>query len=180
MGTFLDMGIIQECSKYKAENFLNEWIQNNNIKDIKIGEYSIKEQGEGVLVTFNDYAVESEQFFEYVSKNNDCCSMYLYIYDGDFWGYNLFLKGKEIDCFMPIPDYFEEVSEEERLKCSGNPEKVAECFKVDKKELEKFIIIWPEDEDNEYEEDEKSEWYFDEWAVTDFIKALGYKYEDEE
>lgn len=75
-----------------------------------------------------------------------------------------------------MPDYFEEMDEEEKVKYSGDVNLVTQYFNVDKSQIEKFLVIWPEEDDEYEEDDEISEYYFDEWAVTSFMKALGYEY----
>ena len=179
MGLFLNVGIVKNCDNKKAENYLKEWADTNDT-DIIPKECKVEMQNEDVLIELNEYGADGEEFFKYVSEKNNDAAMYLYIYDGDFWGYFLYDKGKEIDIFNPIPDYFEENIEDVE-KYAGNAEIIAKYFNANKDEIKKFLVIWPEDED-EYEEDcddEEAKYYFDEWGLVDFMKSLGYEYHEE-
>ena len=178
MGLFFNVGIVKNCDSKKAECYLREWV-GTNTTDIITKECKIEEQNESVLIELNGYGVDGEEFFKYVSKKNNDAVMYLYIHDGDFWGYFLYDKGEEIDFFNPIPDYFgEDIEDIEKYK--GNVDIIVKYFNVNKEDVEKFLVIWPEED--EYDEDcddEECQYYFDEWGFVDFMKALGYEYRDE-
>jgi len=68
----------------------------------------------------------------------------LHIHDGDFWMYWLFADGKEIDCFNPIPDYWDDdVSDRDRKKCAGNARKVAQYWpELQPAKIDRYLVTW--------------------------------------
>lgn len=177
MGLFLNLGIVKNCDSKKAECYLKEWADSKNT-DIIPEECKIDSQNDGVVIELNEYGADGEEFFKYVSEKNNGTAMYLYIYDGDFWGYFLYDKGEEIDVFTPVPDYFEEDIEDIE-KYKGDADIITKHFNVNKDEIKKFLVRWPEEDEYEEDcEDEESEYYFDEWGLVDFMKALGYEYHE--
>lgn len=103
----------------------------------------------------------------------------LYIYDDDFWGYDLYENGEEIDRFCPIPDYFEEVSEEEAAKSAGDPWCLARYFTVHPEDIQNYLRVWTEElmeeDEKAYPEDECSQ--CDCWQMADFMAKLGFPYD---
>ena len=106
--------------------------------------------------------------------------LYLYIYDDDFWGYFCCEDGKLLDEFNPMPDYFEEVSEEERTRVAGNSALIAERFHVPEAEIERYLTAWTEDVPDAdglpktYESDGAS--VGDCWQTTWFMEKPGCSY----
>ena len=107
--------------------------------------------------------------------------MQLYLYDDDFWGYFCCENGELLDEFNPMPDYFEEASEEERQRVAGNSALIAERFQVPEAEVAGYLKAWPEDildadeTEKAYESDEFSQG--DCWQMADFMAKLGYPYD---
>lgn len=103
-----------------------------------------------------------------------------HIHDGDLWMYILFLNGEVADRFNPIPDYWEQVSDEEREEWRGDADKVAECVHVVKAEsISRYLVHWGADVLNgarqkAYPDDEH--FYGDDWQLVDFMKRLGLDY----
>lgn len=116
----------------------------------------------GAAVQLNDYCCGYETLAERLSTLLSCPVMILYIYDGDYWGYDLWRKGAEVDRFASMPDYFAPGSPTDR---PGNAYAVAQCFEVSPKDVERYLLPWGEEN------------MYDCWQMADFIKALGFDYD---
>jgi hypothetical protein len=101
-----------------------------------------------------------------------------HIHDSDLWMYELYRNGEKVDAFNPIPDYWMEISEEERRGYQGSAETVARCVPgVAARELSRYFVTWDLDDDKPgkaYATDQHP--YGDEWQMLDFMKKLGLPY----
>ena len=177
MGLFLDLGILKNCDKIKAKKILDAWAKDRT-SDISPNECQLDEQnGDTVILLNADSNFEGNaQFFKYASSKTNDAVMSLYIYDGDYWGYNLFDNGQEIDKFNPLPDYFDDIDESEIEAYKGNSDIVAQYFNINKDSIENYLIFWTDelmDEGLAYENDEFG---YEDWQLVDFMEKLGYKY----
>lgn len=107
--------------------------------------------------------------------------VFLYhIHDGDLWMYLFFVSGELKDKYNPLPDYWGDVSEEERIKWKGNSDILAQTLHVDKSQIEPYLIFWKE----EPKRIKKKTFPGDEftlgsdWAMIDFQRKLGIEYPD--
>jgi len=195
MGLFLQTAIIPDCGEEEAKNAIaavaGKYSQELEAPGSgKTPEYSIinlipnecrfQTSERGVCILFNEDCIGYEALAGAISKEAGKAVLLLYIYDGDYWGYFLYDKGTEIDRFVPMPDYFDEVPEEEMQQMKGNAEVIAEYFHVNKASFEKYLVFWTEDmmEDysaKAYEDDEFGQ--CEDWQMTDFMRKLGYPYE---
>ena len=103
--------------------------------------------------------------------------MLLYLYDGDFWGYD-FYGGREEDHFSTMPDYFEPISQAEKERLAGNPAALVGWFPTwDQALLSRYLLHWT-DHEEELEEgfacSGDSAPYGDCWQATDFAARLGF------
>lgn len=139
-----------------------------------------KEYSNGVSILINSECVGYGDLAGALSEAFSNTVLLLYIYDGDYWGYDLYVHGERIDQFDSDPDYFGEVSEELRQKLKGNAEIIAKHFSVDKADIEKYLVLWSDKKhgDKAYEDDEFE--YWSDWQMLDFMRKLGYPYEFEE
>ena len=190
MGLFLQTAILPECGEAQARSAveavakklsgLEKGDKAYELMNLIPEECQYKEYGGGAGILFNEDCSGYENLAEAISKETEKPILLLYIYDGDYWGYFLYDKGVEIDRFNPIPDYFEEVSEEQMEKEKGNAEIIARYFHVEKADIEKYLRFWTEEELEEgqekaYEDDEFSAG--EDWQIADFMRKLGYPYE---
>lgn len=181
MGLFLQTAIIQNCNSTlagasikKIENMLQSY-------DLNSMECKYKEQDNCVQILFNENSSGYEKLAECLSKEVGRPVLLLYIYDGDYWGYYFYNNGEFLDAFNPIPDYFGDVSDEEREKSSGNSAIIAQYFKIDEAEIKDYLVEWTAEkeenfEDTIYEDDEFGQ--CEDWQLADFMKKLGYLYWD--
>lgn len=104
----------------------------------------------------------------------DCPVMGLYIYDGDFWGYELWHKGKELDQFASLPDYFDQGEPPDK---PGNAELVARLFGVEPERIVRYLTPWREEAVDEYAYEGDVNAIGDCWQMADFLDALGFDYD---
>lgn len=181
MGLFLQTAIITDCNTETAKSVLSKF-DKKSIKemDLDLDACRFQEKNGSVNILFNEYCSGYDGLAQKLSENVDGLVMVLYIYDEDFWGYYLYQNGKHLDTFNPMPDYFEEVDDEERRKFAGNAALVADLFGVAESDISRYLVEWTEDimeECNEkaYPDDEFEQ--CDCWQMADFMNKLGYPYE---
>lgn len=134
------------------------------------------ENAKGVSILFNEHCIGYDSLAKAVSGESGKAILLLYIYDGDYWGYWLYDKGEVIDEFNPMPDYFEDISEEKLQKLKGNADSIANYFQVEKASIEKYLVRWSEEtmDQKAYEDDEFG---YGDWQMADFMRRLGFPYE---
>jgi hypothetical protein len=101
-----------------------------------------------------------------------------HIHDSDLWMYELYKDGQKIDGFNPLPDYWMEISAEERRAYRGNAQMVAACVPgVDAAAISNYFVTWDVDADapdKAYPTDKYA--CGDEWQLLDFMKKLKLPY----
>jgi hypothetical protein len=102
-----------------------------------------------------------------------------HIHDGDLWMFLAFNDGKEVTCFNPIPDYWEEIDDDERQRWAGNAQAVASLVPgLDTASIERYFVPWAEDvlaaEQKSYDDDEFAIGV--DWQLIDFMRRLGFVY----
>jgi hypothetical protein len=102
-----------------------------------------------------------------------------HIHDGDLWMFIAFSGGNEVAWFNPIPDYWEEVDEEERNRWAGNAKTVASLVpNLAAGSIDRYLVPWTEDvlavEKKSYSDDEFPIGV--DWQLTDFMRRLGFVY----
>lgn len=104
--------------------------------------------------------------------------MLLYIYDGDFWGYD-FYGGREEAHFSTLPDYFGPVAQEEKARLSGNPAALTGWFPIQNIHAVKCYLVHWSDLEEELDGEQFALLgdqfpYGDCWQMTDFAARLGF------
>ncbi len=102
-----------------------------------------------------------------------------HIHDGELWMFIAFIDGKEVAWFNPIPDYWEEVNDEERSRWAGNAQLVASLVpNLAADSIERYFVPWTEDvlaaEQKSYNDDEFPIGV--DWQLTDFMRRIGFVY----
>ena len=179
MGLFLHIAITRLNDLSKVREMISEAakVDKDNMEKLQVKEENCQytEYDSGIGITFND-DIPSPEFLAALSIKTDAPLLFLYIYDGDFWGYTLYDKGEEIDDFSTMPDYFIERD----YKTDNSLEhtaRIAECFGVSEDAIKNYLIAWTDEiMDNEeskaYSDDIAS--YGDCWQMTDFMEKLGF------
>ena len=148
------------------------------ISELVPEECQYMENENGVGIFLNDGCIGYDSLAKAISKESGKACLLLYIYDGDYWGYWLYDNGEYKDQFMPMPDYFEEPSEETIRESMGDADIIAKYFHVEKAAIERYLVRWTGElrHQKAYEEDEYG--YGDDWQITDFMGRLGYPWPD--
>lgn len=101
-----------------------------------------------------------------------------HIHDGDLWMYELYRNGEKIDAFNPIPDYWIEISDQERRDYQGNARVVCECVPaVAPADISDYFVTWDLNDDKPgkaYPADEHA--YGEAWQLLDFMRKLKLPY----
>lgn len=180
MGLFLSTLIVQNSNENDVRSFLEKAEKNYPEWKLIADECRLQECTGGIKVLLNEMCAGYEDIPLEISRELTTSAMLCYIYDGDYWGYFFYDKGKEADSFNPIPDYFEEISDEEKQRLSGNSKVIAQYFNVDESRIKKYLVLW---NDDIFDTDEMPKAYDDDefgtgedWQMADFMKAIGYSY----
>jgi hypothetical protein len=100
----------------------------------------------------------------------------LHIHDGDLWMYLLFADGQEVDRFNPLPDYWEELSDDEIASWSGDASVVAKYWPgVRVEQVANYLVRWEADAEEPgakaYPGDEYAAG--EDWQMVDFMAKVG-------
>lgn len=176
MGLFLQTAAILDCGANEARQALKPMEARYSID---VSACKFEENSKGVLILFSDHCSGYDDLALELSAALQKCVLLAYIYDEDFWGYYLCVNGALVDTFSPMPDYFEEVSAEDRAKVSGNSTAVANAFGIPAETIGRYLTEWTDEMMDDY--DKKS--YADDeygqcdcWQIADFLKRLDFPY----
>lgn len=106
--------------------------------------------------------------------------LFAYIYDGDYWGYALYINGKIRNEFATLPEYFEN-GEKLIHQYTADVPLLSQAFSVAADQIDRYLYHWTEVMSDEgclaYQNDKFP--YGDAWQMTDFLKALGFSYPED-
>lgn len=176
MGVFLQFALFPGCQEEATRQAVEGAARNPQFTvDLDQCLYSSSYEGTQVLIA-------GELGFDALAKELSRLAqnpvMLLYLYDGDFWGYD-FYGGTEEDHFSTMPDYFDSISQTEKERLAGNPAALAGWFPTwDQALLSRYLLHWT-DHEGELEEEGfacsgDSAPYGDCWQATDFAARLGF------
>lgn len=182
MGLFMETAIIQNGEENIVKAALERIEDTKSSFALSASECQYQKYDKGVLILFNEGCNGYDELAKELSEEINSPVLLLYIYDDDFWGYYFYENGKEIDCFYPMPDYFDEGVTQERLNYLLDKKVIVEYFGVEEKEIENYLVLWSEDLEEQvyisdikaYEDDEFGQ--CDCWQMADFMRKLGYPY----
>lgn len=178
MGLFLSVLIVKGRTEADVRPKIEKCAANEEWNLIP-AECRYREYGDGVQILLNDMCSGYDEMTLELSGELSSAVMLCYIYDDDFWGYDLYENGEKLDSFSPMPDYFEEVSEEEKQELAGNSGVIARCFNVDEDKIKGYLVEWSDETldagQPAYEGDEFCAG--DPWQMADFMDKIGYPYE---
>jgi hypothetical protein len=185
MGMFLSMTGIIGKSKEQVESSLANYAKSvgggldQEELSIDHDNCCVIEEANGNTTVFNPYAyLEWDRSSEFISKDLNATVFSFHIHDGDFWMYVLFVNGKIVDQFNPIPDYWDEnISEDELKSWQGDAGIVANYVgSVKQAAIKKYLVRWdPEAEETQkaYQDDEFEQ---EDWQLLDFMRKLRLPY----
>ncbi len=104
-----------------------------------------------------------------------------HIHDGDLWMYVLYENGEAVDQFNPMPDYWQELDDDERQTWKGNASEIAcRIPGISPEQITRYLIQWGDDV---FESEERKKayptddfFYGDDWQLVDFMRKLGFDF----
>lgn len=189
MGMFLAMSAVIGKSAEEVTKALEAYITENKgtIEEVQpVNEAFdlcvIGENEQNTTIVYPGNFFRWEEASEYLSKELNTSVFAFHIHDSDLWMYFFYNCGNVEDKFNPIPDYWEELTEEEVEKWKGNPEIICKFIKnISADDIKNYYKFWRSDdvqEEKAYEEDEFC--FEDEWQVVDFMNKFSIIYPFEE
>lgn len=178
MGVFLQTALFPGCAESAARDAV-ETAAKNPAFHIDLGMCKYAQNYEGTQVLIEGDSLGFATLAKVLSDLSGNPVMLLYIYDGDFWGYD-FYGGQEEDHFRTRPDYFGPVSPREKQRLTGNPAALLGWFPIqDISAVKNYYIHWPDQSEDElgaagaaYPADQYP--YGDCWQMIDFAARLGF------
>ena len=178
MGVFLQTALFPGCAESAARAAVETAAENPGFCiDLEKCRYAQSYEGTQALMEGDNLGFAP--LAKALSDASENPVMLLYIYDGDYWGYDFYGGGEE-DHFSTIPDYFGPVSPEEKQRLAGNPAALRGWFPIqDISAIQSYYIHWSDQCEDDLEEagaaypgDRFS--YGDCWQMTDFMARLGF------
>ena len=176
MGVFLQTALFPGCAESAARAAVETASKNPVFRiDLKRCKYAQSYEGTQVLIEGNGpgFATLARALAD-LSENP---VMLLYIYDGDYWGYD-FYGGQEEDHFSTRPDCFGPVSPREKQRLSGNPAALSGWLPTwDTAMMRRYLVHWSDLDEAAMEETACPDDHFtygDCWQMTDFMARLGF------
>ncbi len=135
----------------------------------------------GVSVLYPGDFFEWDRAAEFLSRRLERPVFSFHIHDGDLWMYLLFENGDIVDQFNPVPDYWEELEDEERRSWGGNAAEVARRVPgLTPEHISRYLVQWGDEvleggkRKKAYPADQF--YYGDDWQLVDFLGKLGLDY----
>jgi hypothetical protein len=135
----------------------------------------------GVTVLYPGDFLGWDSAAEYLSQQFKKPVFSFHIHDGDLWMYSLYEHGEIVDQFNPVPDYWQELDDEERRSWQGKANEVARRVPgLAPEEIASYLVQWG---DEVFESAERKKayptdqfYYGDDWQLIDFMGKLGLDY----
>lgn len=176
MGVFLQTALFPGCGESAARAAV-ETAAKNPAFQIDLNACRYAQSYEGTQVLIEGDCLGFAALARALSDLSENPVMLLYIYDGDFWGYD-FYGGKEEDHFRTRPDSFGPVSPREKQRLSGDPAALSGWLPTwDTGMMRRYLVHWSDLDEETMEEtacpDDRFP-YGDCWQMTDFMARLGF------
>ena len=176
MGVFLQTALFPGCEESAARAAVETAAKNPAFQiDLKTCRYA--QNFEGTQVLMEGDCLGFATLAKALAGLSENPVMLLYIYDGDFWGYD-FYGGKEEDHFRTRPDAFGPVGPREKQRLSGNPAALSGWLPTwDMEMMRRYLVHWSDLDEEELEETAcpgDQFLYGDCWQMTDFMAQLGF------
>jgi len=175
MGIFLQTALFPGCDESIAHDAVETAARNPAFHiELAACKYAQNYEGTQVLI---DGSLGFAPLAKALSDAAENPVMLLYIYDGDYWGYD-FYGGDEEDHFNTLPDYFCPISPEEKQRHTGNPAALSGWLPTwDTEMMRRYLVHWSDLDEDAMEEtacpDDRFP-YGDCWQMTDFMAQLGF------
>jgi hypothetical protein len=188
MGLFLSMSGVMGGDEDSVVDALRSYAEDNRGL-LEEKELTAEEEGclvvsagtGGVTVLYPSDFFDWDSAAQYLSTRLGRPVFSFHIHDGDLWMYLLYQNGKVVDQFNPLPDYWEELENDERQAWKGNATAVAQRIPgLAPQQITRYLVQWG-DEMLEAPERKKAYptdrfYYGDDWQLVDFMGKLGLAY----
>ncbi|MGB7156713.1 MAG: hypothetical protein WBD40_01525 [Tepidisphaeraceae bacterium] len=129
MGLFLAMSGLKGVSRARLEESLAAYARDNGMSfsptsadPSNVDVLTIRSERLAHTVLYPGHFMEWDAVSAFLSIALRTTVVSMHIHDGDLWMYVLYVDGKVVDRFNPDPEYWGELSDEERESWSGNAE----------------------------------------------------------
>ena len=188
MGLFISMSGVVGATEDCVLDALRAYAENNE-GSLKQEELSTEDAGclvisegfGGVTVLYPGDFLDWDGAAEYLSKQVQRPVFSFHIHDGDFWMYLLYEDGEIVDQFNPMPDYWKELEDDERLSWKGDAAAIARRIPgLASDHIVKYLKQWNDGmfdssgREKAYPSDRF--YYGDDWQLVDFMQKLGFDY----
>lgn len=188
MGLFLSMSgvvrgvedsVVDALRKYAEEN--EGSLDKRALTTEDDGCLVVSEGTGGVTVLYPGDFFDWEDISQYLSRQLSRPVFSFHIHDGDLWMYLLFENGECVDQFNPVPEYWQELDDDERRSWQGNATEVARRIAgLAPEQISKYLVQWGDDVFEAAERKKaylSDEFYYgDDWQLVDFMGKLGFDY----
>src|SRR5688572_28932335 len=100
----------------------------------------------GVTVMYPSAFMAWDHGSEFLSRQLGKPVFMFHIHDSDFWMYAFYENGEVVDQFNPMPDYWEELDDEERDSWKGSAAAVARRVPgLAEEQIARYLIRWGEE-----------------------------------
>jgi hypothetical protein len=188
MGLFLSMSGVVGVSQEPVVDAVRTYAEEND-GTLEEAELTIDDDGclvisegtGGVTVLYPGDFFDWDAAAQYLSKRLRQPVFSFHIHDGDLWMYLLYQNGEVVDQFNPVPDYWQELAENERQSWKGNAIAVARQVPgLAPEQIARYLVQWGDDvfetveRKKAYPTDQFH--YGDDWQLVDFMSKLGLDY----
>ena len=188
MGLFLSMFGVVGCNQDEVVDALRAYAESKGglLEQEKLTKEEdhclvIPEGFGGVTILYPARFLDWEDATQHLSRQLEKPVFSFHIHDSDLWMYSLYEVGDVVDQFNPVPDYWQELDEDERIGWQGNAYEVAKRVPgLSPQDVARYLVQW---DDDIFDSKERKKaypgdrfYYGDDWQLTDFMSKLGLDY----
>lgn len=188
MGLFLAMSCVVGRDRAAVEECLASYVRGRRGKfETTTSEMShdqvarLVQSPVGTTFVYPSNFCEWDEVSAFLSKEPSASVFSFHIHDGDLWMFRLSSDGVEAAKFNPIPEYWEQLSDNERKGWLPSPKKITRHLPgVTPEAIAPYLREWPADgrlDRQKAHPDDEFEYGVD-WQVVDFMRRLGFAYPD--
>jgi hypothetical protein len=185
MGTFLSLSAVIGKAPEIVREAIASYIKNNGGNFIEDhAEYEEKTHAviagnaQSTTIVYPSRFVEWDKLSQYLSSELQTSVFSCHVHDGDLWMFILFHNGEDVARFNPIPEYWDDVSDEELDYWKGDATEISKYIPdIKPEDMQRYFKHWDMENANEekaYPDDEYM--YGDEWQLLDFLKKFNIAY----
>jgi hypothetical protein len=185
MGTFLSLTSVIGKTKEEVVTSLTNYarsvgggVEKENLP-VDSNNCCVVEEANGNTSVFYPHGyVEWDTSSEFISRDLNAPVFSFHIHDGDLWMYILFVNGKTVDQFNPVPDYWDgDISDEEIQSWSGNAATIIKYIGTAKQgDIQNYLVRWDAEEEESKKAHPDDEYEQEDWQLLDFMRKLGLPY----